>query len=689
MVCGVDGQCRDQCVTSSDCISGQLCVTGTCADEQELVDGGLPEVSREGGVSARPCVYSSDCPEPLVCKSGMCLVECREDRDCDYSAPCVAGRCRLSGLPTTGAGGGSTGIVDASAGGGSGGGTGSGGSSSGGNPGSGGAATGGRAGSGGSSGSPPAALSCKSRGATGTVLDSSITTDQTWSGTIHVTQDVIVYQDAVITISPGTNIVIDGGRSIDFGWNGGSATVIAQGTESQPITFCGSTAAPGAWDGLILEQNVSPTSVLANVLVSDGGGTDAGLKLFTNATVNNVQVRNSGSDGVWATDFQTGSTALTVNAAVGASVVLKGPGAVEHFPSGSALTGNGTDVARLDFDYVTSDTEFHDLGVPYLQLQDIDVEGAATLTFDAGIDYRVSATHEINIGYANGGSTIAVEGTADAPVTIRGETAVAGNWNGININPSVTSKSHIRYAKLEHAGSNGPALTVSAPITIDNVTLDTNKVGMQIGDGGLNPDSTMLSITNTSDVPLTIHPNAMATLPSGGTYTGNATDQIVVKGSSYFEVKGTAANLGLPYLFAGDLDLDNGASLTVAPGVTFIMSSGAVIDIGYAGNAATFIAKGTAASPISFVGLDTTSGYWDGLFFETSALSASALDHVVVKNGGLMNSGGVHLAKEIAVTNTTVSASAGYGIYYSKAFTMSYTSTNTLTGNGQGPTGTF
>jgi hypothetical protein len=41
MLCGVDGQCRDQCVTNRDCISGQTCVSRTCADTAELVDGSL------------------------------------------------------------------------------------------------------------------------------------------------------------------------------------------------------------------------------------------------------------------------------------------------------------------------------------------------------------------------------------------------------------------------------------------------------------------------------------------------------------------------------------------------------------------------------------------------------------------------------------------------------------------------
>ena len=45
LVCGVDLQCRAQCkVAERDCASGsgQLCVSGVCADSNELVDGKLP-----------------------------------------------------------------------------------------------------------------------------------------------------------------------------------------------------------------------------------------------------------------------------------------------------------------------------------------------------------------------------------------------------------------------------------------------------------------------------------------------------------------------------------------------------------------------------------------------------------------------------------------------------------------------
>jgi hypothetical protein len=80
-VCGVDGQCRDQCAADRDCIEGQLCVTGTCAREDELVDGRLPATNSEQ-TTGQPCSYTSECPMGLVCRDQICNYECIGDADC-------------------------------------------------------------------------------------------------------------------------------------------------------------------------------------------------------------------------------------------------------------------------------------------------------------------------------------------------------------------------------------------------------------------------------------------------------------------------------------------------------------------------------------------------------------------------------------------------------------------------------
>ena len=102
-VCGVDGQCRDQCKATKDCINGQLCVTGSCANPTELVDGGLP--TTDGGVpnEGQTCSYNSDCAFPLVCRGGNCSYQCKADVDCPLGQSCLGHVCVL---PNTGGDGG-------------------------------------------------------------------------------------------------------------------------------------------------------------------------------------------------------------------------------------------------------------------------------------------------------------------------------------------------------------------------------------------------------------------------------------------------------------------------------------------------------------------------------------------------------------------------------------------------------
>src|SRR4051812_13257414 len=91
--CGVDGQCRDMCRADRDCLDKQLCVSGTCADLVELVDGGLPVSSEAGPASGQPCAYDSDCSEPFACRAGFCGYQCVTGRDCGDEQSCIAHRC--------------------------------------------------------------------------------------------------------------------------------------------------------------------------------------------------------------------------------------------------------------------------------------------------------------------------------------------------------------------------------------------------------------------------------------------------------------------------------------------------------------------------------------------------------------------------------------------------------------------
>lgn len=157
LICGPDAKCRDACATDRDCLTGQKCAAGACADEPDLVEGKLPsKTSSEAGLS---CLRPSDCPGDLVCKFNTCVVECVTAKDCEDGLPCTASRCEKPpvGAPGRGGASGSGGAAGASTGG------------SGGNVSTGGAAgstSGGSGGAGNTSGSSGAAGRAGNGGAT-------------------------------------------------------------------------------------------------------------------------------------------------------------------------------------------------------------------------------------------------------------------------------------------------------------------------------------------------------------------------------------------------------------------------------------------------------------------------------------------------------------------------------------------
>ena len=100
LFCAKDRSCREQCKSFRDCVAGQVCTEGACADKEELGgDGKLPDPdpSPDAGIG-RTCVYDSECKPPLVCKQGTCLPECRGDRDCQPGARCEQQQCVGAGM---------------------------------------------------------------------------------------------------------------------------------------------------------------------------------------------------------------------------------------------------------------------------------------------------------------------------------------------------------------------------------------------------------------------------------------------------------------------------------------------------------------------------------------------------------------------------------------------------------------
>lgn len=88
---------------------------------------------------------------------------------------------------------------------------------------------------------------------------------------------------------------------------------------------------------------------------------------------------------------------------------------------------------------------------------------------------------------------------------------------------------------------------------------------------------------------------------------------------------------GSPYVLSGDVQVQNGAHLDIAAGVTVQMNAGAALTI----SSGTLTATGTAADPIIVTSASTTParGDWQALTFSIGASSDSILSHVNLRYG--------------------------------------------------------
>ncbi|MBN1610444.1 MAG: hypothetical protein JW940_27695 [Polyangiaceae bacterium] len=525
-------------------------------------------------------------------------------------------------------------------------------------------------------------LDCGSREVTdATVVEDDLNEDVTWSGVVHVTRSVKIVSGATLTLEPGTQVIMADSALLDVGWNGNTATLIADGTEEAPIKFCGERDLAGFWAGVRIGDNVSAATVFRNVLLSDAGAAETALSLGADVQIDNLQVRNSGSDGVRARDFVAGGERLSVTGAKGVAVLLTSSDAMTEFPVGGVFEDNTDNVVSFDLTGISEDTTFHALPIPYRQEKDIRVTGSAHLVFEAGVDYQFEAGTGFEFGWNGAAASVALNGTSEAPIVLRGATEQSGYWKGLIFRDNVATSSLLSHVNLRHAGSGGdPALLIQSAILLSDVSLDVNDTGVRIDEQGLDPDSSDLSITGTDGVPLVVSPDALVTLPQGGDYTGNDVDEIEVQGGDY-TVSGTVPNLDVPYRVMSTINARSGAKMTLAAGTQWLMEADSALTFA---NGTTFIAQGTEAAPIRFEGADQVAGSWKGITLAAEVTSNSKFDYFEI---GHCDQACLTLHRAISVAHSEFFDSAGYGILKDAADSTDYETGNTFTNMATGNVG--
>jgi len=167
----------------------------------------------------------------------------------------------------------------------------------------------------------------------------SIETNETWSGTVVLTEAVNVAEKAVLTINPGTEVRFGSSASLAV-----QGRMLAKGTEKQPIRFLPeSGTAAGSWQGLsffgarggselehvsiegavhALEVNSSKVSITASTLQSGVKGIYMGAEALVK--IDDVTVSKMSEAGIEASTHSQGIISNCRIEEVGGPAILAG-----------------------------------------------------------------------------------------------------------------------------------------------------------------------------------------------------------------------------------------------------------------------------------------------------------------------------------------------------------------------------
>jgi len=358
-----------------------------------------------------------------------------------------------------------------------------------------------------------------------------------------------------------------------------------------------------------------------------------------------------------------------------------------------------------DWSYITTNTTIP-AGI-YTVNCNIEVAQGATLTIAPGTQLYFTQDGSLTVDL---GANLTAAGTASSPIVIRGSQQVQGYWQGILIN-SISLQNVFSYCTIADGGAstgnsfNADVSIIGGTASFNNCTIsNSSNCGIYIIGSGSNSayfnNFTNNTLTGNNNYPLMTRVLAASKIGSGNSFSGNTYNYIGIL-SSTVTTNDTLRPWSVPYLFmqtGSDAGVTVTSALTIAPGTTIVMGSGISI---LASGTGSINAIGTAASPITFSGLQNTVGYWGSVIINTQN-TLNNFQYCNFSYGGGTPVSGIEIneanvgmlstfmyitaSRSINVTNCSFSNSASSGIYVAAAdgtptptFNSNITTANTFT----------
>ena len=385
---------------------------------------------------------------------------------------------------------------------------------------------------------------------------------------------------------------------------------------------------------------------------------------------------------------------------------------IKLFTRGTQLSGN-----------LNAITTFTKALSPYWATGDISFTGG-THTFQAGTTILFLPNTGMTVSQAN----IICNGTAVDSVKFTYFTSEVGKWNGLyfdgnsdvgvssqfyytvisnagngsnnaNLYCNSTSEPLLSHCSIMNSGSNGINLT-SSNISIQKSIIKGNGTnGIYLNASNPILDSTNISYnlgagvyyTSTSSVPnfsassCTIDhnlygfrypsPNFTFTLPNGfPTVTGNTYNGIAIDAGDISSNQ-RWYNIPYDYILLGTIRLvqySGAARLTIEPGNTIKVVSGAQIQVGLCGSyGGELYALGTIDSLITFTSHNGLPGGWNGIYFTDCSDNwggQTQMDYCVIEKGNDYNYFSEYTTQPNLINHSIIRNSLNDGARYSVAY---------------------
>ena len=281
----------------------------------------------------------------------------------------------------------------------------------------------------------------------GTIPSGEATTWEDLGVPYRVAAGSPIYVHDELEVAAGATVSFENDAGLEIEQGDEPGRLVAEGTESDRITFTGEQETRGYWGGIEFVTSNDVQNSLQYCDIEYGGAYSYDLSLVGSANltvwdgsriaIDNCTISDADGFGIFLSSRETTvdsfeNNELTNNAdgAAKASVYL-----AQYLSDTSTYTGNDDDIVMVPVSTLLSEESatWDGIDVRYRVGDESPIRVYGDLTIEAGatVSFGQSSSLEIEGGQTTGTGQLVADGTADEQITFTAENEEAGYWNGI------------------------------------------------------------------------------------------------------------------------------------------------------------------------------------------------------------------------------------------------------------------